>query len=123
MMKENKTKKVSFKDLYREVARLTNVSITDSRIVCETLFNLLVQNLLDFNMIVASGYFSLEPTVHKSRPVVQWGTGKIVNSCEAPQIKFIPCKRLKQSLRDSWKAKKTQLTAIATDDDSEEEDE
>ncbi len=122
-MKENKTYKVSLKDIYREVAQTTNVSITDSRIVCESFLGILIERLRNFEKVTLSGYFSLEPTVHKSRPVVQWGTNKVVVSCEAPQIKFIPCKQLKQSLRESWKTKKAQLTAIATDDDNEEEDE
>lgn len=122
-MKENKTDRVSLKDIYREVAQTTNVSIIDSRIVCEAFLNILMEKLQNFEKVTLSGYFSLEPTVHKSRPVVQWGTNKVVTSCEAPQIKFIPCKQLKQSLRDSWKTKKAQLTAIAIDDDNEEEDE
>lgn len=104
--KTNNTDRLCFPELYRTVASQTGVTIQDSRIVCEAFLGAIVDGILDFRTIVLSGYFNLEPSVRKSRPVVQWGTDKVINSCEAPQVKFVPCKDLKKVMRETYASKK-----------------
>ncbi len=104
--KINNTDRLCFPELYRTVASQTGVTIQDSRIVCEAFLGAIVDGILDFRTIVLSGYFNLEPSVRKSRPVVQWGTDKVINSCEAPQVKFVPCKDLKKVMRDTYARRK-----------------
>lgn len=108
--KTNNTDRLCFPELYRTVASQTGVTIQDSRIVCEAFLGAIVDGILDFRTIVLSGYFNLEPSVRKSRPVVQWGTDKVINSCEAPQVKFVPCKDLKKVMRDTYASRKQNTT-------------